>query len=132
LPDRTVLTRWLFVWGPAVALMVAIFSVSSVPHLDTSGSGVSDKTLHFWTYGVLGVLLVRALAGAAWAGVTTRVAVVAWCVAIGWGALDEVHQGLVPGREPSMFDWLADGGGAALGAAAVWLVAIVRQRGRAV
>jgi len=112
--------------------MVAIFSVSSVPHLDTSQSGVSDKSLHFWTYGVLGVLLVRALAGASWAGVTMRSVVVAWFVATGWGALDELHQGLVPGREPSVLDWVADGGGAVLGTAAVWLLAVVRQRGRAV
>ncbi len=112
--------------------MVAIFSVSSVPHLDTSESGVSDKSLHFWTYGALGALLLRALAGAVWSAVTLRVAVGAWLMAVGWGALDELHQAFVPGRSPSWLDWLSDAGGAALAVAAALVLAVVWRRGRAV
>jgi VanZ family protein len=110
--------------------MVAIFAVSSVPNLDTSGTGVSDKSLHFWVYGLLGALLLRALAGAAWAGVTVRAASAAWLMAVVWGALDEVHQAFVPGRSLSGLDWLADAGGAALAAGVV--LAVVVRRGRAV
>jgi len=120
------------VWGPAIGLMVAIFSVSSVPHLDTSGSGVSDKSLHFWTYGVLGALLLRALANAVWAAMTVRMAVGAWLLAIGYGVFDELHQAFVPGRSMSLLDWTADVGGAALGIAAALVVAVVARRGRAV
>ncbi len=122
----------MFVWGPAVGLMVAIFTASSVPNLDTSASGVSDKSLHFWAYGALGALLLRALAGAVWTGVTIRTAGAAWLMAIGWGVLDELHQALVPGRSPSGLDWLADAAGAAIAAGAILILAVVGKRGRAV
>jgi VanZ family protein len=121
-----------FVWGPAVALMAAIFLVSSVPHLDTSESGISDKSLHSWTYAALGALLARALAGAAWAGVTARAAALAWAYAVLWGGFDELHQSFVPGRSLSGADWLADAIGAAAGIVAVLALARLRPRNRAV
>ena len=117
-------------WGPPIGLMVAIFAVSSVPHLDTSGSGVSDKSLHAWTYGLLGLLLLRALAGARWAAMKIRTACVAWLVAVVYGVFDELHQGLGPGRAPSIADWLADARGAAVGVVAGIVFAIVWRRSR--
>lgn len=126
------MARWLFVWGPPIGLMAAIFAVSSVPHLDTSSSGVSDKNLHFWTYGLLGVLLVRALAAADWTAVTIRTAVLAWVCGVGYGAFDEVHQAFVPGRTMSGGDLLADAVGTALGAGAALVAARLRARDRAV
>jgi len=123
---------FVFVWGPAAGVMAAIFLVSSVPHLDTSDSGLSDKSLHSWVYAALGALLLRALAGAVWAGVTARAAALAWLSAVLWGALDELHQTFVPGRSLSGGDWLADALGAALGVAAVLVLARLRPGSRAV
>lgn len=40
------------------------------------------------------------------------------------GAMDECYQKLVPGRFPSVFDWMADACGAAIGSA---LAPIVQQ-----
>ena len=97
--------------------MAAIFAVSSIPHLDTSSSGVSDKSLHFWAYGLLALLAIRALASAAWAGVTWRTAAIGWVWAVAFGAFDEVHQSFVPGRSLSGGDLIADAFGAAMGAA---------------
>jgi VanZ family protein len=123
---------FVFVWGPAAGLMAAIFLASSVPHLDTSDSGLSDKSLHSWAYAALGALLLRALSGAAWAGVTARAAALAWLSAVLWGAFDELHQTFVPGRSLSGGDWLADALGAALGVAAVLVLARLRPGSRAV
>ena len=39
-----------------------------------------------------------------------------------YGAVDELHQYFVPGRESDVWDWLADALGAFLGAAAMLLV----------
>ena len=117
-------------WGPPIGLMVAIFTVSSVPHLDTSRSGLSDKSLHAWTYGLLGLLLLRALARARWAAMRFRTACAAWLVAVVYGVFDELHQGLVPGREPSIADWLADARGAAVGVLAGLVFAVVWRRSR--
>lgn len=33
-----------------------------------------------------------------------------------YGIIDEIHQSFVPGRSCSIFDWIADTGGAILGA----------------
>ncbi|WP_425619489.1 VanZ family protein [Anatilimnocola sp. NA78] len=40
-----------------------------------------------------------------------------------YGAVDEITQGLIPGRSPDVFDWIADVGGAALGVGWMFLVA---------
>lgn len=109
--------------------MAAIFVASSVPDLDTSASGISDKALHSWTYSALGVLLLRAFARAVWRGVTGRAAWRAWLAAVSWGALDELHQAVVPGRTTSWEDLLADAFGAGL-AIVVVLAAASRGRGR--
>lgn len=87
-----------------------------------SGDGLSrfpleppDKLVHAAEYGVLGFLLVRqrvlpstASAARALGGAVIVVAVL--------GAIDEIYQGFVPGRTPSLADWIADVSGAAVGA----------------
>ena len=119
-------------WGPPAALMAAIFAVSSVPNLDTSTTGISDKTLHSWTYSALGALLVRAFARAEWRGVTPAAALRAWVGAVLWGAFDELHQALVPGRSTSWEDLVADAAGAGLAVVVVLAAARLARRGRAV
>jgi VanZ family protein len=108
--------------------MLAIFVASAVPNLDTAPMAVSDKSLHFAAYAVLGVLLLRARAGAAWGGITSGAAVGAWTLAVLYGATDEWHQSFVPGRTAALDDWLADAVGAFVGVAAVVAVAIGRRR----
>ena len=111
----------LWQWGPAVVYMAAIFVVSGVPDIGPLPANTSDKLAHFVVYGLLGVLLTRAFAGARWAGYTTVAAVQAWIVAVLYGVSDELHQSFVPGRTPSAGDTLADAAGAALGALAILL-----------
>jgi VanZ family protein len=120
-----VIGSWLFVWAPAIAQMVVIFIASSIPNLGDLPGGVSDKTGHFVGYALLGTLVVRALARARWAGLTTGVAIVALVGSSVYGITDEFHQAFVPGRTPDVNDWAADTFGAAA-AIVVWrLVAAV-------
>lgn len=77
-----------------------------IPHL--------DKGIHLVEYALLSFLLKRALNR----GKSDRVRraslwVVIW--AILYGITDELHQSLVPNRQMSGFDLLADGLGAILG-----------------
>lgn len=125
------LTRWLWLWGPPVAEIVALFWISSQPNLTRLPGGVSDKVAHFAAFFVLGALVLRATAGASWSGVTPRAALVAFVIAAGYGALDELHQRLTPGRFPGVDDWIADALGA-LTALLLGLVAaaLVRQMSR--
>ena len=128
------MTRFLVLWGPPLALMVLIFGLSSMPKPPIP-DGVSDHTAHFAAYAVLSALLVRALAGGRWAGMTWGRAARAWGLTVLYGVSDEVHQRFVPGRFPSVSDVIADALGAATAVVVLGAIAalIVRQRsGRAV
>jgi VanZ family protein len=67
---------------------------------------------HMTLYGGIGVLVARVAALRKW---PTR-----WLVWTGillsvWGALDELHQLFIPGRDAAVDDWVADTLGGALG-----------------
>jgi VanZ family protein len=105
-------------WGPALVWTLLIFAASSLSALPVSLEEGRDKLAHFAAYTVLGFFLVRAL---------YRAGRAVWpAVPIGWviGALDEVYQGFVPGRTPSVADWVAD----ALGVAAGFLLYLLIAR----
>jgi VanZ family protein len=106
--------RSILIWGPPVAVMLAIFLSASVPELDTQDQGVDDKTAHFVAYGVLGAAFVRAFAGGRWTRVAARTGWQAWLASAAYGATDEWHQSFVAGRTPSTLDWIADAAGAAV------------------
>jgi VanZ family protein len=75
---------------------------------------VWDKLLHGGGYCVLAILIARALAREqlAW----TSVVLGAIILTSLYGASDEVHQMLTPGRQPDILDWLTDTAGGAIGA----------------
>ena len=95
--------RW---WLPALALLAVIWVLSSSP--DTPGPPLVhplDWVAHFLTYLALGHCLGRA----------TGRPLTALVLAVWWGALDEVHQAFVPGREAGLADWVFDLLGAFVG-----------------
>ena len=110
--------------------MVAIFGVSSIPDLQTTPAGLSDKTVHALVYGLLGALVLRAVARAEWAGVTFVVALAAALISGLYGVTDELHQGVVPGRSTEALDMVADAAGASGAAGAIWAWSIIRASWR--
>lgn len=120
--------RTLWVWGPAVAQMIAIFIASSIPDLTELPGGISDKTGHFAGYALLGLLVARGLAGARLAGVTTGSTLWAVVLSSCYGATDEGHQHFVHGRTPDVHDWIADTLGALAGALIVAVAGWVARR----
>jgi VanZ family protein len=113
--------RVVLLWGPVVVQMAVIFAASSVPDLSRLPGGLPPYLGHFAGYALLAALLVRALAGGRWAGVSWRTAAVAWALSALYGASDEWHQHFVPGRFATADDWIAD----ALGAAAAGITLVV-------
>lgn len=107
-----------------VAYVALIFLVSSIPSLTAPGPRFlfTDKIAHLVEYSLLGALLFKAGGGRLG---RSRWMEFAFLVAIGAsvGALDEVYQGHVPGREMSIYDWYADVIGTMVG------VAMMRWRG---
>jgi VanZ family protein len=86
--------------------MAAIFFISGQSTLPGS-EYVWDKVLHAGAYAVFGLFCLRATHG----GIRRlRGGPTAWALALGlaYAAFDEWHQSWVPGRMPSLGDWIAD------------------------
>jgi len=86
----------------ALFYMALIFFLSSQPGSEVGIPAPWDKLAHFAEYALLSFLLFKA----------TGSAKAAFVISALYGASDEVHQAFVPGREASLFDWLADLAGA--------------------
>jgi VanZ family protein len=117
--------RFATTWLPVMAYVALIFTVSSIPQLQAQiPFTVSDKILHALEYALLGFLFARA-----WSATppVARSAAAVTLLAIGCAALvgasDEYYQSFVPGKESSVYDFVADAVGACLGQVAFRLLA---------
>ncbi|MCA1651279.1 MAG: VanZ family protein [Acidobacteria bacterium] len=123
--------RLLTLWGPAVLLMAVIFLLSSSADPGrVIPPGISDKPLHAFLYGVLGLLVLRGLARARIANVTARRGFAAVLIAVLYGISDEIHQHFVPGRMADALDVAADAVGAAVAVALAVGLGIYSKTGR--
>lgn len=103
----------------SVAWMAFVFVLSSGPReLLPPGwlSSLATNAGHAAIFGVLALLAARA------AGTGPRAPWLGFAVAVFYGAADEWHQSLVPGRTASLADLATDAVGAA---GALWIVAAV-------
>jgi VanZ family protein len=103
-------------WWPALAWAGLLLGLSSIPgsRLDDVGLRVPDKLVHALEYGVFAALVLRGSSRGAHVG--RREILGAVVVAALLGAIDENYQRLIPQREPSLADWVADITGATGGA----------------
>jgi thioredoxin 1 len=101
---------------------------TSIPKVPGPDIGGIDKVSHLTAYGVLGLLLMRALRNSRRRAFTQAAA---FTLAIGgvYGALDELHQSLIPGRTAAFLDFAADFAGLVLAVAAVWTWDQLRTNG---
>jgi VanZ family protein len=123
-------SRRLALWAPVVAHMALIFGLSSIHHPpslpEVPGIG-ADKLAHAALYGLLSVLIVRAMTGGWTRPISMTIAAVAVAWSVAYGASDEFHQSFVPPREVDAADLLADAVGATI-AAGVLYTGIIRPR----
>ena len=106
-------------WIPPALLAGTIYLLSSFSQLP-GAEYVWDKLAHVAIFGLLALLTLRATHGGM-RPLALLPAAAAFLLVLGWGALDEVHQSFVPGRDVSGLDVAADGLGAAL-ALLIWAV----------
>ena len=97
-------------WVPPLVVAAGIAAVSSLPTrvVPRTPWFHADTILHFCEYFFLAYLLRRALTDGAssfW-----RRAAWIWTILLAglYAALDEWHQGFIPGRCPALKDWIAD------------------------
>lgn len=111
------LNSTLLYWGPALLMMAAIFSFSSIPSVEMPNFGLLDflvkKGGHALGYGLLALAYVRGLKGER-SEIHPRQLFIAWVLAILYSVTDEFHQSFVPGRNPAVTDVMIDAVGAGL------------------
>ena len=123
-PGRLLRSRWLHVF----AYLALIFTLSAQPGLHVPGTfEYRDKLAHILEYGGLGWLVHRA-AIHSWPAASSVRRVLLTIVAMSAvGACDEKFQAAIPGRDSSVYDWLADTVGASL--AQAWCLAREKRGG---
>jgi VanZ family protein len=109
--------------------MAFIFFLSAQPDVPMP-PGLGDKPTHSIAYTVLGVLVVRALAGGLGARITAGIALAGVALTTAYGITDEIHQMFVPGRFADVNDLAADAIGGVLGAGLCWLWGIIARARR--
>ena len=110
-PRQLFLTHWL----PVLAYVALVFTLSAQPNLSVPGTfRYRDKVAHLLEYGGLAWIVQRA-ARDTWPAVgAARRTLLALLAVSAMGACDEKFQAGVPGRDSSVYDWLADTAGASL------------------
>lgn len=125
-------SRLLYYWAPVVCLMGIIFIFSSQSAVQVTPTYWSEftfkKTLHLIEYGVLAVLVYRALRN------TYRLSLVntfyiSWLVASFYGFTDEFHQTFIPTREGRLRDVIIDALGAALALYCLYYISTTSRHG---
>ena len=109
---RTGFGLFLRYWLPVTAYVSLIFFLSAQPYLQPPlHFQNSDKLMHFGEYGLLGLLLGRALHASLTGHDLVFASLLALAIGMAIAALDERFQAFIPGRDCSLFDWFADSTG---------------------
>jgi VanZ family protein len=116
-PSGDPLSRGLYRALPALFLMSAIYHASSFSFFTAPSFGFdrSDLLFHFSEFFALGLLTARMVAPDMDRTLSLRSLLLASSIVLGYGLLDEIHQGFVPGRDADGLDWLVDASGGFLG-----------------
>jgi VanZ family protein len=107
---------------PALIVAILIWLLSSqrtLPRL--KGIFGIDKLQHLLIFAALTVAMCLWVPLEKWKTRGLFFMVIAACAGSLYGMIDEVHQFFVPGRDSSLWDWIADTLGAAIGAGAAVL-----------
>jgi len=100
-------------WAPVAVFIVGVHWMSGRLVAPFPVEGWTDKLLHAAGYCLFGACCVRAFHG----GIRPLRALptfLALLLAVGYGALDELNQTRIAGRQASLLDWVADAIGAGL------------------
>ena len=113
-------------WALLYALL--IIGLSSIPGSSYPNVRLLsyDKVIHFTEYAIFGVLISRVLVVKFTSFWALLVAVV--LIAALFGAADELYQRLIPGRDASVGDWVADVAGSLVGSLVILRLKIIHDQ----
>ncbi len=109
------LSRVLYRALPALLLMGAIFRASSFTFPSGASFALPDLLFHFAEFFALGLFTARMVAPESGRILPLRSFLLPFAIVLACGALDEIHQSFVPGRDPSGTDLLLDAAGGLVG-----------------
>jgi VanZ family protein len=116
-------------WLPSLGWALVIFCLSSRPFGNFALPFTHfDKLVHMGEYGILCLLLYRALIHTSESWWKKRAVMFSILLCILYGISDEIHQMFVPMRKLDALDLLADGLGAGLFHIGLWSVRSFRFR----
>lgn len=106
----------LLVYLPLTFYWILLFTLTTLPTESMPAVGVNDKLEHTLAYFGLSFLLYLTLLFQKKSVMLKKYAMLfTLLIVISYGALDEVHQLLIPGRSCELLDFLADMLGGVLG-----------------
>jgi VanZ family protein len=123
---ESAMRRWMWLWLPVILYMIGLLVGSVLPETPITDSG-PDVRLHEIGYFGLTLLLIRALAKERWSRVTASVLLIAFVIAVGYGASLELPQAFIPTRQADVRDVRANALGAFAAAAVVKAWGIIRR-----
>jgi VanZ family protein len=111
-------------WLPVMLYVTVILTLSAQPNLKPpiNWQG-ADKFYHLAEYGGFGLLLGRAFRDTLPARRIVLATLIAIFAGAAFGAFDEYFQSFIPGRESSVYDFIADSAGVILAQMVALLVA---------
>jgi len=112
-----------FVYLPLVVYWITLFILTTIP-VDSMPRlfDNQDKIEHFFAYGVLAFLLALTLYFQKRSSLLSSQAFLfTFLFILAYGAIDELHQMIVPGRYCDIYDWFADSLGGSVGIGLVYL-----------
>ena len=111
---------WL-VYIPLAIYWLILFTATSLPLQRLPSVGFNDKINHFIAYFILAVFVNLTLIYQRKSRFLFKKApLVTIIIGLLYGAFDELHQILVPGRFAETLDWMADGLGTIVGVLVVY------------
>ena len=123
------LKRFVLYWLPLILYCLSIYIQSANPSPKQIPSfPLVDKALHFFAYGIMGILFYRAYQTLRIKNNIQMLVLLSVVSASLYGISDEIHQSFVPFREAQVADVVADILGAISGVYLYQLLVVSRQR----
>lgn len=108
---------------PAILYAVAILAVSCIPNLKSPEIRflAKDKVAHFLEYAIFAFLTFRSFDHLSGRSRIGTVALLTLLLLAGFGVIDELLQGFIPGRHADIKDYAADLAGGSLVVLVLWV-----------
>ncbi len=111
------------VYIPLIIYWLLLLTATSLPGSDMPDIHVSDKVEHFSGYAILTIFLTLAMLLQNKIKMLKEKAFIATLILVAvYGALDELHQLFIPGRDCDIYDWITDFSAACFGVVIVYFI----------